>query len=372
VELQEELWKLQKYREPAGLRHKVFAELQRSWYPFRASTLLKFRELVSDLRDRLALAVQVLQLDVSITSQTTLTQINARTKELAMWSMAIEHSVGHIQSQNLAIGDRLDSVLDGQQANMFREIIKWLSPSDPISNHHAARRKHQDHTGSWLLDSARYSEWKSSERRHLWLHGKAGCGKTVLCSTVVQDIYSSYGSDDSVGCAMFYLTFSDQHKQSYEDLLKSLVAQMCWKEPGFAKLRHVYERPNATLPGPDTLEDMVVSSANQFTQVFLLLDALDECPEDDGARSDLLEGLQRLSDSVPTLKLFATSRSLTEIQTVMEEMGADAVSIDVGLANADIRTYVDEQLKKDRKLSSFDDPTKQLIQQTFAEKADGM
>jgi ankyrin repeat domain-containing protein 50 len=48
INLSKKSEKLQKYRQPERLRQKAWAELQRAWYPFRASTLAKLREIVAE------------------------------------------------------------------------------------------------------------------------------------------------------------------------------------------------------------------------------------------------------------------------------------------------------------------------------------
>ena len=59
------------------------------------------------------------------------------------------------------------------------EIHRWLSGPDPSTNHNRARRSRQEKTGSWFLESKTYAHWQE-QKSLLWLHGKAGCGKTVL------------------------------------------------------------------------------------------------------------------------------------------------------------------------------------------------
>lgn len=48
--------------------------------------------------------------------------------------------------------------------------------------------------------------------------------------------------------AFFYFSFSDGHKQSEDDLLRSLVAQMGWIEPALSMLRQAYETPERSVP----------------------------------------------------------------------------------------------------------------------------
>ena len=179
--LQKKLSKLQSHPLPSGFRQKAWAEVQRSLYPFKQSTLAKLRELVGDLRKQLSLALQLLHLDLDTSSRHILTRVEAYAKDTAACAVAIEGSVAHVSIQ-------VKRLLAGQQADRFRKIADWLSPPDPWIYHAYARRHHEPQTGSWLLHSDQYVRWRSGHTRHLWLHGKAGCGKTILTSTVVGDI----------------------------------------------------------------------------------------------------------------------------------------------------------------------------------------
>lgn len=74
--------------------------------------------------------------------------------------------------------------------------------------------------------------------------------------------------------AAFYFTFSENQKQSYENLLRSLVSQLRWKEPSLSMLRQACEKPNASAPGVDELEKILLAGCQKRSEIFLLLDAL--------------------------------------------------------------------------------------------------
>jgi hypothetical protein len=77
------------------------------------------------------------------------------------------------------------------------ELVQWLKSHDPYTNHLAAQRKKQTHTGSWFLRGEQYNEWQCGAIPLLWISGSrmfrvfvslnltdwsaaAGSGKTVL------------------------------------------------------------------------------------------------------------------------------------------------------------------------------------------------
>ena len=366
IKLSQKSQKLRKYGQPVGVRQKAWTELQRAWYPFRAGTLAKLRDIVGDVRERLKLAVQVLQLDVSTTSQYMLRSVATDTSNLINRAVAIETSVTHLSAQT-------QQILDLQQADQFRfhKIVDWLSPPDPWSNHRSARQLHEPHTGSWFLQSDQYRRWKGGQTRHLWLYGKAGCGKTVLSSTVIGDLRPRCESPNA-GLAVFYFSFSDYRKQTLGDLLLSLVGQLGWKESGRSMLQREYEKPNRSLPGVKALEEILLSSMGQYDEIFIVLDALDECPENEEARRNMLDGLERLAGRASNLKMLATSREVRDIHDCMGSLGAEVVPISTRPVDADIEKYVGSEMSRDRKLSRLDENLKTLIIKTFAEKADGM
>ena len=69
LELEKKRCSLQNFSQPKGLRQKMRAGLQRSWYPFRKETLEALKAIVTEIQERLKLALQVLQLDVGAKSQ---------------------------------------------------------------------------------------------------------------------------------------------------------------------------------------------------------------------------------------------------------------------------------------------------------------
>lgn len=322
-ELESKREELHKYDKTGGWQQKARWEMQKLKYPFRKDTLAKLRGNVADVRERLKLALQVLQLSM-------------------------------------------------QQSDRFRSIVSWLAAPDPWTNHHSARQRCEPDTGAWLLQSRQFQRWKAGDIRHLWVSGKAGCGKTVLCSTMIEDVQAHCEEADNIGLAVFYFTFSDKQKQTYPDMLRSLVSQLAWKQPALAMLQKAYDSLGGSVPGVQRLEAILLSSLRSYDNVFIVLDALDESPEDDASRETVLRGVQTLTENAPNLKLLATSRELQDVRDSMADIGADPLAVPTSTVNADIRKYVTEELSRNRRLSGLKPETKVLIEDTISAKADGM
>ncbi|KAK4889578.1 hypothetical protein LTR27_011656 [Elasticomyces elasticus] len=257
-----------------------------------------------------------------------------------------------------------------KEAEHYRSIADWLTPPDPWANHDSARQRHEPETGAWLLEHNNYLAWKSGSCRLLWLHGKAGCGKTVLCSTAIHDMQTHCQNATNIGHAIFYFSFSDTRKQTYRDLVVSLVVQLGKKEPGRSMLRQAYEESRQ--PGLNELQHILFASLASCDEAFLHFDGIDECLEGDDVRQNVLSGIEELSERIPNARMLVTSRDIPDVRFLMEKLGAEQLSITVETADPDIEKYVSAQLSRDHKLSRLDPATKDLIRQTLAQKADGM
>lgn len=207
--------------------------------------------------------------------------------------------------QNLLAAINQEESRATQQATQFRMITDWLSPPDPWTNHEMARQQYESKTGSWFLQSEKYREWKIGAVRNLWIHVKAGSGKTILCSTAIEDIRLHCDQRANTGCAIFYFSFSDNRKQSVFDLMPSLVAQVGRKPPGLSRLQKAYE--TRSRPGLGDLENVFRDSIEAYDDFIFIIDALDECPEIGDTRQKILETLQTLSRRAPKLRILATS-----------------------------------------------------------------
>ncbi|KAI0270842.1 hypothetical protein BGY98DRAFT_1179736, partial [Russula aff. rugulosa BPL654] len=119
------------------------------------------------------------------------------------------------------VADDMDQVKRNQ---LRQDLRKWLSPSDPSINHNIACSAHRKQRAEWFFKGSIFTKWKS-DGLFLWLHGKPGSGKSVLCSTIIQDVIA-LRADRLVSMAYFYFDFRDIDKQNRRDLLPSLLTQL--------------------------------------------------------------------------------------------------------------------------------------------------
>lgn len=67
--------------------------------------------------------------------------------------------------------------LDHVQLNIDNEKLRsWLRAPDPSLNYNKALKIRHTETGSWLVSSIAFEDWKTGSNSFLWLYGIPGCG----------------------------------------------------------------------------------------------------------------------------------------------------------------------------------------------------
>ncbi|KAI9434804.1 hypothetical protein H4582DRAFT_2100757, partial [Lactarius indigo] len=113
------------------------------------------------------------------------------------------------------------NVDDLKREKMLERLREWQSPSDPSTNHIIASDRQHDGTAEWFCKGNTFDEWKATGSL-LWVHGKLGSGKSILCSAIINDI-DALNKAGLASMAYFYFDFRDVAKQSRRDLLRSLL-----------------------------------------------------------------------------------------------------------------------------------------------------
>ncbi|KAN0129357.1 hypothetical protein V8E53_012841 [Lactarius tabidus] len=273
--------------------------------------------------------------------------------------------------------------IDEIKWNQFIQLLRsWLSPADPSTNHNIARKAQHNGTAAWLFEGQIIIKWKSIGSL-LWIHGKPGSGKSVICSSVIQDIMAVCETGSAI-MAYFYFDFKDLKKQTCHDLLLSLVSQLSThSSPCCGILHRVYEAHDrgTRQPSDDTLKECLKQMLKLPGQgpIFIVLDALDECPDSSGLpppRSEVLQLVKELVDlHLRGLFICTTSRPEIDIRAVLEPLAFRSVSLhDESGQKTDIAEYVRSVVNSSPSTAMrrwrVDD--KNLVIETLTERADGM
>jgi hypothetical protein len=263
---------------------------------------------------------------------------------------------------------------DSIRSDLHADKIKgWLCPPDPSKNANHARTLRHEGTGAWLLKSSVFQSWHSGSCRHLWLHGLAGYGKTVLSVTVLDHL--AKGNDGLI--LSFFFDFSDTTKQTLDGMLRSLAFQL--HQGGVGSASHLdalsqAHQNSSDQPAIKELSDIVFNMLVVQKKVYIVLDALDESKNRDKLLLWIKGVLSR--PELVHVRLLCTSRPESEflrtIPPLIEEQ--NCLPLDKQAINSDIRSWATAQLSQRRDFT--EKPLSQDILKEIRRKvgngADGM
>jgi hypothetical protein len=202
-------------------------------------------------------------------------------------------------------------------------------------------------------------------------------------SAVIQDIMALQVAGKAT-LAYFYFDFRDTDKQNLHHALTSLLTQLSARSDSFCDvLSHVYKAHNNGAYKPSTgamitcLSEML--ALPDQGPVYIILDAIDECPNTSGIPSARKEVLDFLKDLVglqlPNLHICVTSRPEIDIRTMLEPLASYPISIhDQNGQKKDIEDYIRAVVNadSDTAMGRWRDQDKKLVIKTLTERADGM
>jgi hypothetical protein len=167
------------------------------------------------------------------------------------------------------------------QANQeSQSVLDWITPIDYAPQQNDFINRRQAGTGQWLLDSPEFQAWVNTKQRTMWCPGIPGAGKTIITAIVIEHLCERFQNDPSVGIGYIYCNFRRRDEQKAEDLLANLLKQLAQGQSALPEsVKSLYEshKNKQTRPSFDRISRTLRSVAANFSKVFIIMDAIDEC-----------------------------------------------------------------------------------------------
>ncbi|KAL7905425.1 ankyrin repeat-containing domain protein [Trichoderma velutinum] len=290
-----------------------------------------------------------------------------------------------IMESSRALGEDVSSLKKITEDDITRrkrkELLQWLSDIDPSAQHNTALERHEDGTSRWLLqDDTKFKNWITSPKSILWLHGKAGSGKSILSSSVISYLQEEHKFDPFIAVAYFYFSFNDAKKQKKDEMLASLIKQICCHHPYLpeATIQLDILKDRQFRPDFKTLEKALIGVMKELPAVYIVIDAIDECPTADDERNKLMKSLGNIIRGADdNLHLFCTSRKETDISTVFYNDFFISAESEIDISSQrweitkDMERYIDSTLASPT-YSAWGGDIKAEAKKTLIKKSDGM
>ena len=149
---------------------------------------------------------------------------------------------------------------------------------------------------------------------------------------------------DDVGLAYIFCNYKSQADQGIYDLLSALLKQLVQSRPNIAiPVTNLYEHHSKRKirPSLNDIFECLLAVCAAYAKVYVVVDALDECEEQNGTRSGLIERLRQLHTSA-TVQLLFTSRFIP----VIEEKFKPEPMLEIRASKEDVKRFIADQIPR--------------------------
>lgn len=171
----------------------------------------------------------------------------------------------------------------------------------------------------------------------------------ILSRSVLIDDLEARFQDQNIGLAYFYFEYARQDQQTARHVAACLLRQLasCVGEIP-EELFSLYQ--NLSLRGKSLDSNHLVASliavSKQLSLNFIILDALDECREDELSR--ILDIVKQLSTENGAIRIYTTSRPhLRIVNNFLDKSNLSKVVIEIVADKLDVRNYVMLEVQKE-------------------------
>src|SRR6267142_81384 len=203
----------------------------------------------------------------------------------------------------------------------------------------------------------------------------------LASSTIIEDIETIHRSGLAI-LAMYFYDFREDQKKDLRGLLSSVLFQLCDQSDSYYDVLSTFyltHRNGAQSPSDEELVRCLKDLLKLPGQapVYLVVDALDECPNTSALsspREEVLTLLEDLIDSqMPNLRICVTSRPEADIKPVLEPLTFRSVSLhDESGQQEDIENYIKWVVNTNRNMRRWTPEHKELVIDILTNRAQGM
>ena len=182
--------------------------------------------------------------------------------------------------------------------------------------------------------------------------------------------------------AIYYFDFREDQKTHLRGLLSSFLFQLCNQSNSYHDILSIFYAAHdygAQGPTDDELvrcfKDMLELPGH--APIYLIIDALDECPDASTLPSPrevvLMLFEQLVVSRLENLRICVTSRPEADIKAVLEPLACRSVSIhDETGQMEDIENYIKSAVNTDPKYRKWKQEDQRLVIDVLTERAEGM
>ncbi|KAI9661738.1 MAG: hypothetical protein M1821_008977 [Bathelium mastoideum] len=270
-----------------------------------------------------------------------------------------------IQKDTSSIRESLPALQTQIGDQQYNAAMQWLSSIDFFTQRQDIMSRRQKGTVQWFLDSVEFGNWLQGPDKTLFCPGIPGAGKTMMAAVVI-DHLQGIANGNNIGIVYLFCSYKAQVVQNISNLLAAMLKQLVMGRSDLADpVVDMYTQK--VRPSLDDLMQALKIICSGYSTTYMVVDALDECPDADGVRSCLIDKMRELQAS-SNVRLLATSRLIPE---VVEYFQSDP-QLEVRASEEDIMCFVTGQIPRLPNYIRCNDGLKEAVKTKVVEAVDGM
>jgi WD40 repeat protein len=276
--------------------------------------------------------------------------------------------------------DQWEKIEKDRQADQLFRVRSWLQSTGNIG---IPQEDELDRiSGTCLPDSCKWMVkhptteiWirDSSTKALVWLFGKPGAGKTVLCSALVQFLQSQ-----NIKVLYYFCSYRDIAAETSISLLRSLASQAIQYNPDLAAYIHDEYVQNYPVANLKALKDLVPKLLNNLGSSRIVIDGIDEhVPQTQGYIIDDILRLMSTDSHSHICKVLLASRDVLTVSRKLRRSKAALISLteEHQFIDRAIENFVEWRLSELKQELQELDPGGSVLRDTqgmLIKKAEGM
>lgn len=258
--------------------------------------------------------------------------------------ISVRNVIKSLINKVIAKDNTKDMVLSDRRAALEVKSVLALSEL-PGLDYIFFRDQWTEDTNNWINHDKVFLQWRDSSDHLsvLWLSGGPATGKSVLTSTIINNLI-----EDGRSCQHFFVRFGDRKKRSLSFLLRSLAYQVVQSMPALTQrlTTLVDEHIDFETVDPRVIWDRIFKSVFFKLEVeqpwYWVVDGLDEADNP----AAVIKLLLNISSALPIRILF-TSRQASDIIACFERRPENCSfwTINIEDSSEDIRSHVRKELR---------------------------
>ncbi|KAL2836937.1 hypothetical protein BJY01DRAFT_48327 [Aspergillus pseudoustus] len=288
---------------------------------------------VKKLLDEISTHKKTMNLALAADTMKTMLQALSKQEDIADGLADVQHTLSDIQTRIVVDKHRQD-------------VLDFFMRYNPQTYYEMSLRLRHPLTGLWLTEGAPFKSWLDSQNGKLWLSGIPGAGKTVLAGSMIEECLKRtwYAGSTKATC-FFFCDYKEPKSQDMSNILSTLASQLARQSSEAFQILDAYyeelhpEKGLSRFPDSLRLSHILSQMADEFDQVLMIVDGLDEC----GSNSPVTEDLVVLSENAVSISMALLSRVEHHIRVALEGVFGH---IEIAAQNADVQLYVRAELKE--------------------------